>query len=107
MQFSMVDVCDDSHKASSCIAGGIAEELAASLKGGCPAFFKETDRVFYQASGLLQRAEGVTSTSERLSLTKEALHLMMQVRPISSKLEVYPPEALLPSQHPLRARALS
>ena len=60
-------------------AGGVAEDLAASLQSGCPSFFKEDDKTFYQASGLLQRAEATASPSERDSLVNQAVQLMMKV----------------------------
>ena len=61
-------------------AGGVAEDLSAVLAGGCPGFFKEDDKTFYAASGLLQRAEATTAASERAHLTREALRLMMKAR---------------------------
>lgn len=59
----------------------MAEDLSAVLAGGCPSFFKEDDKTFYAASGLLQRAEATTAASERAHLTREALRLMMKARP--------------------------
>ena len=60
-------------------AGGEAEKLAEELQKGCPAFFREDDRIFYRASGLLQQAEsGTSSPAERADLAREALRLMMQ-----------------------------
>ncbi len=62
-------------------AGGEAEKLAEELQHGCPAFFREDDRIFYRASGLLQQAEsGQTSPADRAALAQEALRLMLQVR---------------------------
>lgn len=59
--------------------GGEAEKLAEELQHGCPAFFREDDRIFYRASGLLQQAEsGQTSPADRAALTREALRLMLQ-----------------------------
>ncbi len=49
------------------------------LSGGCPSYFKEDDKTFYQASGLLQRAEATAAAAERSHLTREALRLMMKV----------------------------
>lgn len=64
-------------------AGGEAEKLAEELQKGCPAFFREDDRIFYRASGLLQQAEsGQSSPVERADLAREALRLMMQVGPL-------------------------
>ena len=62
-------------------AGGVAEDLSAVLAGGCPSFFKEDDKTFYEASGKLQRAEATRAASERAHLTREALRLMMKARP--------------------------
>ncbi|KAK9806121.1 hypothetical protein WJX72_002210 [[Myrmecia] bisecta] len=59
--------------------GGVAEDLAASLQAGCPSYFKEDDKIFYQASGYLQRAEATSNLIEREQLTQEALRLMMKV----------------------------
>ena len=50
------------------------------LSGGCPSFFKEDDKTFYQASGLLQRAEGTPAAAERAHLVREALRLMLKVK---------------------------
>lgn len=36
------------------IAGGVAEDLSAALQGGCPSYFREDDKLYYRASGLLQ-----------------------------------------------------
>ena len=40
----------------------MAEDLAAALQGGCGAYFREDDKLYYQASGLLQRAEAAAAT---------------------------------------------
>ncbi len=37
-----------------CAAGGVAEDLSAALQGGCPSYFREDDKLYYRASGLLQ-----------------------------------------------------
>ena len=60
--------------------GGVAEDLSATLSSGCPSFFKEDDKTFYQASGLLQRAEGTPAAAERAHLVREALRLMLKVK---------------------------
>ena len=60
--------------------GGLAEDLAATLQAGCPSYFKEDDKTFYQASGLLQRAESAASAADRQELSNEALRSMMRVR---------------------------
>lgn len=59
-------------------AGGVADDLAAQLGGGCPSYFKEEDRVFYQASGILQRAE-TAEPAESKRLTNEALAMLLKV----------------------------
>lgn len=69
----------DRESLSLCWPGGVAEDLSAVLAGGCPGFFKEDDKTFYAASGLLQRAEATTAPAERAHLTREALRLMMKV----------------------------
>ena len=56
--------------------GGVAEDLAAALTAGCPAFFREEDKTFYQATGLLQRAEAASTVVDREGLTREAVNLM-------------------------------
>lgn len=67
-------------------AGGVAEDLSAVLSGGCPSYFKEDDKTFYHASGLLQRAEATAAEAERSHLTREALRLMMKVRFLTENL---------------------
>ncbi|CAL8471349.1 g10891 [Coccomyxa elongata] len=79
---SLISVLITEHLSAT---GGVAEDLSAVLAGGCPSFFKEDDKTFYAASGLLQRAEATTAASERTHLTREALRLMMKV-PLSCDL---------------------
>mmetsp|Transcript_20731 Transcript_20731/g.49379 ORF Transcript_20731/g.49379 Transcript_20731/m.49379 type:complete len:994 (-) Transcript_20731:270-3251(-) len=70
-------------------AGGVSDDLAARLSSGCPSYFKEEDRVFYKASGLLQQAE--SSDPERAAgLTQEALRMLMQVPGACSLGQVVP-----------------
>ena len=57
----------------------MAEDLAGVLQQGCPSYFKEDDKTFYQASGMLQRAEAASAAADREALGNEALKLMMQV----------------------------
>ena len=64
-------------------AGGTTEDLSARLAQSCPAYFKEDDMIFYEASGLLQRAEAATAAAEKDHLTRSALKLMMKVCPLS------------------------
>lgn len=68
-------------KPSKCLyhTGGTTEDLSASLAQSCPAYFKEDDKIFYEASGLLQRAEAATAAAEKDHLTRLALKLMMKV----------------------------
>ena len=42
-------------------SGGVAEDLAAALQRGCGSYFREDDKLYYQASGLLQRAEAAAA----------------------------------------------
>ncbi|KAL4426022.1 hypothetical protein ABPG75_010038 [Micractinium tetrahymenae] len=59
--------------------GGVAEDLAAALQQGCGSYFKEDDKLYYQASGLLQRAEAAAATADREALAREAVALMLRV----------------------------
>ena len=61
------------------LAGGVAADLAARLQSGCPSYFKEDDKTFYQASGLLQRAEASAPPAEKEELVNQAVQLMMKV----------------------------
>ena len=61
-------------------AGGVTEDLSARLARSCPAYFKEDDKIFYEASGLLQRAEAASAAAEKDHLTRAALKLMLKVR---------------------------
>ena len=54
--------------------GSLSEELQA----GCPAFFKQADKTYYEASELLARA-GNASGSEQATLLSQAVSLMLQV----------------------------
>ena len=60
-------------------AGGATEDLSVQLAQTCPAYFKEDDKIFYEASGLLQRAEAATAAAEKDHLTRSALKLMLKV----------------------------
>ncbi|EFN51092.1 hypothetical protein CHLNCDRAFT_141404 [Chlorella variabilis] len=59
--------------------GGVAEDLAAALQRGCGSYFKEDDKLYYQACGLLQRAEAAAAMADREVLTREAVSLMLRV----------------------------
>ena len=65
------------------VAGGVTEDLSAQLAQSCPAYFKEDDKIFYEASGLLQRAEAAMAAAEKDHLTRSALKLMMKVSSLS------------------------
>lgn len=93
-------------------AGGEAEKLAEELQKGCPAFFREDDRIFYRASGLLQQAEsGSSSPAERADLAREALRLMMQASALPSTLcpsaQMGTRSASSTTKHAIHARAQS
>ena len=60
-------------------AGGIAEDLFDRLALSCPAYFKEGNKISYEASGLLQRAEAASTAAEKDHLTRAALKLMLKV----------------------------
>ena len=45
--------------------GGVTEDLSARLAQSCPAYFKEDDKVFYEASGLLRRADAATAAADK------------------------------------------
>jgi len=67
-------------------AGAGVEEIAAALQRGCPSYFKEDDRTFYQASAKLKQAEALTNPSEREALTREAVAQLRRV-PLACNLE--------------------
>ena len=75
------------------LAGGIAEELAAGLQAGAPSFFKEDDKTFFRAAGLLQRAADCGAPAERDTLAGEALKLLSRV-PLAADLGQVAPQLL-------------
>lgn len=76
-------------------AGGLAEDLAAALQHGCPSYFQESDRVYYNASGLLRRAGSAPAAADRDSLARDAVSLLARV-PLSCDLgQIIPQLALL------------
>lgn len=79
--------------------GGVAEDLAAALASGCPAYFREEDKTFYQASGLLQRAEAAGTVADREALTQEAVGLMSRVPLVVDLGQVVPQLAHLHAMH--------
>jgi len=78
-------------------AGGLAEDLAAALQQGCPSYFRESDRVYYNASGLLRRAESATTTADRDAFTKDAVSLLVKVPLACDLAQIVPQLALLRS----------
>jgi nuclear pore complex protein Nup155 len=79
--------------------GGVAEDLAAALASGCPAYFREEDKTFYQASGLLQRAEAAGTMADREALIQEAVTLMSRVPLVVDLGQVVPQLAHLHAMH--------
>ncbi|PSC67210.1 nuclear pore complex NUP155 [Micractinium conductrix] len=75
--------------------GGVAEDLAAALQQGCGSYFKEDDKLYYQASGLLQRAEAAAAAADREALTREAVSLMLRVSLAVDLAQVLPQLAYL------------
>jgi nuclear pore complex protein Nup155 len=76
-------------------AAGLADDLAAALQSGCPSFFREADRIYYNASGLLRRAETTTTSADRRALLRDAVALLCRA-PLAAELgQVIPRLALL------------
>jgi hypothetical protein len=62
-------------------AGGVAEDLAAALQRGAGAYFREDDKLYTQACGLLQRAEAAAAAGGWLrGGLGGGLHLPMAAR---------------------------
>ena len=59
-------------------AGTPGGDLAEELQGGCPAYFKQDDKTYYEASELLQRA-GSAAGAEQGHLLRQAVDLMLKV----------------------------
>lgn len=59
-------------------AGGVAE-LATALQAGAPAYFREQDRQFFQATAKLKAAEEAGSAAERDAAAREALAGLLRV----------------------------
>ena len=70
------------------MGGSLSEELQA----GCPAYFKQADKTYYEASELLARA-GNASGSDQATLLAQAVSLMLKVL---SRLHVSALRASLP-----------
>jgi nuclear pore complex protein Nup155 len=76
-------------------AGELSNELAVTLQRGCPSYFKNDDRKYYEARSLLRRAEGANSPVDRETITRDAVSLLLKV-PLSCDLaQVIPQLAML------------
>jgi len=74
--------------------GEFPRDLASALQG-CPSYFKETDRRYYDACSLLRKAEGALSVADREAITREAVTLLLKV-PLACDLgQVIPQLAML------------
>eukprot|EP00887_Chlorella_sp_A99_P007116 scaffold2.g7116.t1 len=93
MATQLISVAVGEHLAA---AGGVAEDLAAALQSGAPSYFKEEDKLYYQASGLLQRAEAAAAAADRETLTSEAVGLLLRVVPQLAYLRAVGPLVELP-----------
>lgn len=76
-------------------AGGLAEDLAVALQQGCPSYFRESDRVYYNASGLLRRAESASTSADRDAFAKDAVSLLARVPLACDLTQIVPQLALL------------
>lgn len=76
-------------------APGLADDLAHQLQSGCPSFFRETDRLYYNASGMLRRAEGATTASDRQGFLKDGVVLLCRVPLSVDMAHIIPRLALL------------
>ena len=75
--------------------GELSNELAITLQRGCPSYFKNDDKKYYEARSLLRRAEGASSPVDRAAITREAVSLLLKV-PLSCDLaQVIPQLAML------------
>ena len=59
-------------------AGTPGGDLAEELQSGCPAYFKQDDKTYYEASELLQRA-GSAAGQQQAALLRQAVDLMLKV----------------------------
>jgi nuclear pore complex protein Nup155 len=76
-------------------SGEFSTELAVTLQKGCPSYFKDNDRKYYDARSLLRKAEGVSSPVDRENITRDAVSLLLRV-PLSCDLaQVIPQLAML------------
>ncbi|KAJ9533495.1 hypothetical protein QJQ45_026554, partial [Haematococcus lacustris] len=74
-------------QAAAAAGGALAgvDEVSAALQAHCASFFREDDRVFYQASAKLKAAEAASSGSEREGLVRDALCSLVRV-PLAANL---------------------
>lgn len=76
-------------------SGEFSNELAITLQKGCPSYFKDNDRKYYDARSLLRKAEGAGSPVDRENITRDAVSLLLRV-PLSCDLaQVIPQLAML------------
>ena len=69
---------------------GDVEELAALLQARAPAFFRDADRRFYQATARLKAAEEAASPSERAALAADAAARLLRVPQVVPLAQVGP-----------------
>lgn len=81
--------------------GGRTEDLASILQTGCPCFFKEEDKLYYSATGLLQRAEVAVGAADRDDLARQAVTLMSKVVLFTVHEDALPTAHAAPPQVPL------
>lgn len=76
-------------------SGEFSNDLAVTLQKGCPSYFKDNDRKYYDARSLLRKAEGIGSPVDREAITRNAVSLLLKV-PLSCDLaQVIPQLAML------------
>lgn len=68
-----VEACPK-HACTGAAGGNLSDELQT----GCPAYFKQADKTYYEASELLARA-GNAAGSEQATLLSQAINLMLKV----------------------------
>ena len=65
-------------------AGSAGGSLSEELQAGCPAYFKQADKTYYEASELLARA-GHASGGDQATLLSQAVDLMLKVPSLSER----------------------
>ena len=80
-RLSCAELWSSSHGVGA--AGTPGGDLAEELQSGCPAYFKQDDKTYYEASELLQRA-GSAAGAEQAHLLRQAVDLMLKVRSLGS-----------------------